>query len=133
MSVVPANRPPIRLPNALAVQWITTSEPQPRHDGEEACHRNRPCPPPEPAPLPTALRVDFHFKVMGGPEIITDFRSSLHLPLALEPACLGHTDAAFGEWRRRGVIEPLEIKVRQFIQRRFDEANAGKIEAESAL
>ena len=70
---------------------------------------------------------------MGGPETITDFNSSLHLPLALEPACLGHTDAAFGELLRRGVIEPLEIKVRQFIQRRFDEANADQIEAESAL
>ena len=73
----------------------------------------KPAPPPEPAPLPTALRVAFRFKVMGGSETIAEFASNLDLPLALEPACLAHTDASFGELLRRSVIEPVEIKVRQ--------------------
>jgi hypothetical protein len=130
-----ANPPPAPQTAPGATQG--TPRPAPTFNDDEAWRRNRrrpeslhrfiqpkPAAPPEPAPLPTALRVDFRFKVTGGAEKITDFASSLQLPLALEPACLAHTDASFGELLRRGIIEPLEIKVRQYIQRRFEEANA---------
>lgn len=111
----------------------TSLNPGPATD-EESWRRNRPprsAPRPselkpsrEPAPLPTALRVEFRFKAMGGSETITEFASSLDLPLGLEPSCLAHTDTSFGELLRRSVIEPLEIKVRQYLQRRFEEANS---------
>jgi hypothetical protein len=58
---------------------------------------------------------------MGGKERVTEFRSSLQLPLALDPACLAQADSAFSDLLRRSVAEPVEIKVRQFLQKQFEE------------
>jgi hypothetical protein len=65
--------------------------------------------------------MEIAIKVVGGGELITHFASCLQLPLALDPACLAQTDSAFSELLRRSVTEPLEIKVRQFLQKKFEE------------
>jgi len=107
-------------------------------EDEEAWRRNRPRPEPssrtlnveaKPAPpaeplLPaTALRVEYTVKVSGGTDVVAQVNSRFDLPLGLLPECISATDASFGEIFNRILFEPLQIRVRGFLQSKYEQAH----------
>jgi hypothetical protein len=68
------------------------------------------------------LRVEYRIKVSGGAELVTEIDSTFELPLGLQTECIAATDASFGEVLNRILFEPLQIRVRGYLQSKYEHA-----------
>jgi hypothetical protein len=103
-------------------------------DARDPLPLRRPAPPkaPEPPLSPTALKVDYFIKITGGPEVVAEVKSCFDFPMALQPECIASTDASFGEVLNRILVQPAEIRVRSFLQKKFEESTAQDTAAQPA-
>ena len=97
-----------------------------RRTAQPSCRARQPAlepAPKQPPPSPTALRVEYRIRVSGGSELVTEIDSEFELPLGLQTECIAATDASFGEVLNRILFEPLQIRVRGYLQSKYENAN----------
>ena len=68
------------------------------------------------------MRVEYRIRISGGAELVTEIDSKFELPLGLQTECIAVTDASFGEVLNRILFEPLQIRVRGYLQSKYENA-----------
>jgi hypothetical protein len=78
-----------------------------------------------------AVRLDYEFVLRGGREEVVRVKSQLILPMALALENLPQTESSFPEMIDRVLVQPLNTKLRAFLQRLFDAASRAAVEKEA--